>query len=86
MVIGKKKFNRWTIWDTDQKIGVKIASKKERGRKGLVEVEDEATGESKYIVTCDKCLYTSDNERFFIYTGTGIYCPTCDPESEGYNG
>ena len=86
MVIGKKKFKRWTIWDTDQKIGVKFASKKERGRMGLVEFEDEATGESKYIITCDKCLYTSDNERFFIYTGTGIYCPTCDPESEGYNG
>ena len=56
MVIGKKKFNRWTIWDTDQKIGVKFASKKERGRMGLVEFEDEATGERKYIVTCDKCL------------------------------
>ncbi len=75
MVIGKKKFNRWTIWDTDQKIGVKFASKKERGRMGLVEFEDEATGESKYIVTCDKCLYTSDNERFFYLHRDGYLLP-----------
>tara|TARA_R100001129_G_scaffold50045_1_gene34681 strand:+ start:3274 stop:3441 length:168 start_codon:yes stop_codon:yes gene_type:complete len=32
MVIGKKKFKRWTIWDTNQKIGVKFTTKKGKER------------------------------------------------------
>ena len=83
MVIGKRFNKRWTIWDTEKKIGVKFTSKKGRGVMSIK--TKRINNEMVDFVTCDGCLYTSTDIKRFIYTSEGVYCTTCGPESEGIN-